>query len=160
MTKKRLLISLLCCVTILLCTHAQAYSMYASEELVQLTFREGNDTLFVEGNMSELEKLYQLVDKYRNEIMAGLIPLYVCGFSASLCSDRENLNMASVRANRVKSELITNKRLRETHFVTTNYATSFNVMPDVVVVMMRIPDRDSVPDGISFFTKISREEII
>lgn len=160
MFKNRLLISLLCCVTILLHTHAQAYSIYASEELVKLTFHEGSDTLFVEGNKSELEKLYQLVDKHRNEIMAGLIPLYVCGYSASLCTERENLNMAHLRATRVKSELITNKRLSETHFVTTNYATSFNVMPDVVVVMMRIPDREAVPDGISFFTEISREEII
>lgn len=64
------------------------------------------------GNEAELERLYVLIDCHKAEIAAGRMPVYVDGYCASQPTAKENLNTAFIRANRVKSELITRKGLK------------------------------------------------
>lgn len=119
-------------------------TMQASEALVGdtvVTFRflPESDEFLLKGNQAELERLYSLIDKYRTEIAAGQMPVYVDGYCASLPVEKENLNTAFGRASRVKSELITHKGLKEADFVTGNYARAYHNNKDVVVVTLRIP---------------------
>ena len=55
-------------------------------------------------------------------ILGGSLPLYVDGYCDSLDSEKENLRVAAVRSNRVKSELIVRQGLTEDCFVTENHS--------------------------------------
>ena len=70
--------------------------------------------------------------------------MQVDGYCASLLTAKENLHTAFIRANRVKSELITRKGLKETDFVTANYARAHYNNKDVVVVKLRVPAKNVV----------------
>lgn len=109
------------------------------DTVVTFRFLPESDEFLLKGNQAELERLYSLIDKYRTEIAAGQMPVYVDGYCASLPAEKENLNTAFVRASRVKSELITHKGLKEADFVTGNYARAYHNNKDVVVVTLRIP---------------------
>ena len=108
-------------------------------------FIPGEDMFYIpwRGNGGELNRLYSLVDEYRTEITAGRMPIYVDGYCASLPTENEKRYTAFVRANRVKSELITNKEVAEGNFVTKNYTTAYTAPDgksyrDMVVVTLRI----------------------
>ena len=61
--------------------------------------------------------------KNKATILDGKLPLYVDGYCNSLGSETENLATAKIRANRVKSELITRAEIKEENFITRNHAT-------------------------------------
>ena len=107
------------------------------DKVVVFRFLPGEEMFSLKGNEAELERLYMLVDKHRAEITAGRMPVYVDGYCASLPTAKENLNTAFARANRVKSELITQKRLKEADFITANYARAYHNNKDLVVVTLR-----------------------
>lgn len=119
--------------------HARSASVPEDEKTVTFRFRSAEDMLTLKGNEAELTRLYALVDTYREQIAAGEMPVYVDGYCASLPTMKENLTTAFIRANRVKSELITQKRLKEADFRTANYASAYNGDRDVVIVTLRIP---------------------
>lgn len=110
-----------------------------TDTIVSFRFLPGKDMLLLRGNEAELARLYALVDEHRMQITAGEIPVYVDGYCASLPTTKENLMMAFVRANRVKSELITNKGLKESDFITANYARAYHTNKDMVIVTLHIP---------------------
>ena len=89
------------------------------------TFRfvTGNDMFYVpfSGNDKELARLEECVERYRQEILAGKIPLHVDGWCTAGESEADNLAMAKVRSNRVKSELIIRQELTEACFITRNH---------------------------------------
>ena len=87
------------------------------------------------GNDAELERLMQCVEQYRADILSGETPLYVDGYSNSLDNERENLRIAAIRSNRVKSELIVRQKLTEDCFITKNHSGS----GDYVTVRIVIP---------------------
>lgn len=122
-------------------SYGQAGQPSAKEKMVTFQFVPGNDMFYIpwSGNDAELERLYALVDEYRTEIAAGRMPVYVDGYCASLPTPKENLKTAFVRASRVKSELITQKALKEADFITANYARAYHNNKDMVVVTLRIP---------------------
>lgn len=109
------------------------------EETTTFVFLPGEDMFLLKGNEAELERLYALVDEYRTDIAAGRLPVYVDGYCASMPTPKENLDIAFTRANRVKSELIIRKGLKEDDFITANYASAYDGNKDVVVVTLRIP---------------------
>lgn len=74
------------------------------------------------GNEEEFRCLFALVERYRREIEDGCALLYVNGYCFSLPTTKENLALAKIRSNRVKSELITRAGLKESHFLTRNHA--------------------------------------
>lgn len=127
-----------------LLTAGTSLAQTPADTVMTFRFRAGEDLFILKGNESELEKLCVLVDEYRDRIAAGQMPVRVDGYCASLPTAKENLRTAYVRACRVKSELITQKKLKEADFITGNYATACNGSKDVVVVTLRIPAKNPV----------------
>ena len=101
-----------------------------------------NDMFFVpfHGNDVELARLEECVVRYRQEILGGKIPLRVDGH----CSTANNDDMAKVRSNRVKSELIVRQKLTEDCFITHNHSGS----GDYVTVCISVPlNKNKVEKG-------------
>ena len=117
------------------------FAQAAADSTVTFRFVAADDMFYIpwSGNGAELERLYALIDTYRTPIAEGTMPVQVDGYCASLPTAKENLHTAFVRANRVKSELITHKGLREADFITANHAGAYNGNRDMVVVTLRIP---------------------
>ena len=86
------------------------------------------------GNDTELARLLECIT-----ILDGKLPLYVDGYCNSLGSETENLATAKIRANRVKSELITRAEIKEENFITRNHATE----GDFVTVRMTVPVKET-----------------
>ena len=110
-------------------------------------FLPENDEFFVPAwdNGRELEKLSNLVANYKEEISKGNIPVAVNGYCTSFEDEKKNLELAKVRSNRVKSELITRNGIREENFVTTNSSQSYERMKEVVIVSITIPQKKEEP---------------
>lgn len=108
-----------------------------SDTIYTFRFVPQKDMFYVpwSGNDSELVRLFEFVDSRKSEILEGKMHVYVCGYCNSMGSSKENLTMAAIRSNRVKSELIIKKDLTEECFVTHNYVTN----GDFVTVRMEIP---------------------
>ena len=87
------------------------------------------------GNDRELARLLECVRRNKDSILGGSLPLYVDGYCNSLDSERENLRIAAIRSNRVKSELIVRGGITEECFVTKNHAAD---SLDCVVVTIRV----------------------
>lgn len=122
-------------------SHARAFETAGADTVVTFRFLPGENMFTRAGNEAELERLYVLIDCHKAEIAAGRMPVYVDGYCASQPTAKENLHTAFIRANRVKSELITRKGLKEMDFVTANYARAYYNNKDMVVVMLRIPTK-------------------
>lgn len=131
------------CIVLLLASvrlAAQPADTAKEGETLTFTFAPASDLFTLRGNEAELARLSSLIDTYRSEITAGRMPVCVDGYCASQPTRAGNLRTAYLRANRVKSELITRKGLTEDAFVTANYATAYgDGRRDVVVVTLRIP---------------------
>lgn len=108
-------------------------------ETVTFRFRAGADMFLLKGNEAELTRLYALVDTYREQIADERIPVYVDGYCASLPTAKENRRTAYLRASRVKSELVTQKGLREVDFRTTLHTGASDGGKEAVTVTLRIP---------------------
>ncbi len=108
-----------------------------SDTIYTFRFVPQEDMFYVpwSGNDSELVRLFEFVDSRKPEILEGKMHIYVCGYCNSMGSSKENLTMAAIRSNRVKSELIIKKDLTEECFVTHNYVTN----GDFVTVRMEVP---------------------
>ncbi|OUQ53575.1 hypothetical protein B5E60_06645 [Alistipes sp. An116] len=106
------------------------------------TFRFVTDKFYVpfNGNDTELARLEQCVERYRQEILAGNIRLHVDGWCTAGESEADNLAMAKVRSNRVKSELIVRRQLTEACFITRNHSGS----GDYVTVRISVPKEEAV----------------
>lgn len=121
----------------------------AQERVVTFKFVPGDDMFYIpwEGNDAQLNALYILIDQYKAEITGGQMPVYVDGYSASMRDCKRNAELAFIRANRVKSELILHKGLVEDNFVTKNYTTAYTgpnggSHKDMVIVTLRIPAKE------------------
>ena len=87
------------------------------------------------GNDTELARLLECIESNKATILDGKLPLLVDGYCNSLGSEAENLATAKIRANRVKSELITRAEIKEENFITRNHATE----GDFVTVRLTVP---------------------
>ena len=92
------------------------------------------------GNDTELARLLECIENNKTTILDGKLPLLVDGYCNSLGSEAENLATAKIRANRVKSELITRAEIKEENFITRNHATE----GDFVTVRLTVPVRETV----------------
>lgn len=113
----------------------------AADSVCVFRFVARNDMFYIpwQGNDAQLVRLCRLVEAHRAAIGAGTLPVHVDSYCASLPTEKENLATAFIRANRVKSELITRQGLKETDFITANYARAYLNQKDAVVVTLRIP---------------------
>ena len=91
------------------------------------------------GNDTELARLLGCIENYKATILDGKLPLLVDGYCNSLGGEAENLATAKIRANRVKSELITRAKIKEENFITHNHATG----GDFVIVRLTIPAKET-----------------
>ena len=91
------------------------------------------------GNDTELSRLLGCIENYKATILDGKLPLLVDGYCNSLGSEAENLATAKIRANRVKSELITRAKIKEENFITHNHATG----GDFVIVRLTVPAKET-----------------
>ena len=91
------------------------------------------------GNDTELARLLECIENNKATILDGKLPLLVDGYCNSLGSEAENLATAKIRANRVKSELITRAKIKEENFITRNHATE----GDFVTVRLTVPVKET-----------------
>ena len=89
----------------------------------------------LDGNGPELARLLECVRRNKDSILGGALPLYVDGYCNSLGSEGDNLRMAAIRSNRVKSELIVRGGIKEECFITKNHAAD----GDLVIVRLTVP---------------------
>ena len=91
------------------------------------------------GNDTELARLLECIENNKAIILDGKMPLLVDGYCNSQSSEAENLATAKIRANRVKSELITRAEIKEENFITRNHATE----GDFVTVRLTVPVKET-----------------
>ena len=91
------------------------------------------------GNDTELARLLECIENSKATIFDGKLPLLVDGYCNSLGGEAENLATAKIRANRVKSELITRAKIKEENFITHNHATG----GDFVIVRLTVPAKET-----------------
>ena len=93
----------------------------------------------LDGNERELARLLECVRRNKDSILGGSLPLYVDGYCNSLDNEKENLRMAAIRSNRVKSELIVRGGIKEECFITKSHAKSHAADGDLVIVRLTVP---------------------
>ena len=81
----------------------------------------------------------ECIENSKATIFDGKLPLLVDGYCYSLGGEAENLATAKIRANRVKSELITRAKIKEENFITHNHATE----GDFVTVRLTVPVKET-----------------
>lgn len=91
------------------------------------------------GNDTELARLLECIENSKATIFDGKLPLLVDGYCNSQSSEVKNLATAKIRANRVKSELITRAKIKEENFITHNHATG----GDFVIVRLTVPAKET-----------------
>ena len=119
---------------------AAVISVFAQEKAdTTYTFRfvPQKDMFYVplDGNDRELARLLECVRRNKDSILGGSLPFYVDGYCNSLDSEKENLRVAAIRSNRVKSEIIVRGGIKEECFITRNHATN----GDFVIVRLTVP---------------------
>lgn len=110
------------------------------EKPVTFRFTAHSNMFMLHGNQTELERLCNFVEQHRTEITNGQMPVRVDGYCASFDNRRDNLRTAFIRANRVKSELIVSKGLKEEHFITANHTETYEGEKDMVVVSFMVKE--------------------
>lgn len=122
-----------------------AVSTFATRQKADTTytfrFVPQKDMFYVplDGNDRELARLLECVRRNKDSILGGSLPLYVDGYCNSLDSEKENLRMAAIRSNRVKSELIVRGGIKEGCFITKPHAKSHAADGDLVIVRLTVP---------------------
>ncbi len=133
---------------LLLCVALCASSMSFAQNKQQrvdtsetFLFTPGDDGFYrLQGNNSvELERLYAYVDRHLANIKNGLTTVHVHGYNSGLATQAENLRMAKTHSNRVKSELIVNKGLKEENFRTENKTVPYEGHKSAVVIYIDTP---------------------
>lgn len=126
----------------------------------QLSAREREDSVFIFrfysgknmfyspglNNGEELKRMYSCVDRYKQKIADHDIYLEVNGYSDAKVTDRQNLLIAKIRSNRVKSELITNKGLTESCFITSNHVGTGNFVTVSLFVPSSMVEKEDESD--------------
>lgn len=143
MMNKTNLIRLLTTVSLLVLFTFPLSAQEKSDSSLTFRFVAGKDMFFSPAlnNGKELERLFDCVDRYKERIISHEIMLHVNGYCSSMGSKTENLAIAKIRSNRVKSELIVRKGLTEDCFITRNHAERGESVTVSVII--------SVYDGLS-----------
>ena len=127
---------------------AQGQDMEA-DSVYEFRFVPQKDMFFVPygKNRAELERLSQTISRYRREIADGSLPLYVDGYCSSRAGgEAENMAVARLRSNRVKSELILRQGMTEKCFITRNHAKGGDYVT-VKVILQALPEEEAKGTG-------------
>ena len=117
------------------------FDLVKPDTLYAFRFVPGRDMFYAPwgGNGDELGKLLDFVEQNKADILSGKMPLYVNGYSTAGKSEAENLALAKIRSNRVKSELIVRRKLTEECFITRNHVGG----GEYVTVQIAVPAQAS-----------------
>lgn len=118
-----------------------AFAQQKTDTVYTFRFVPQKDMFYVpwNGNDTELARLLECIENNKAIILDGKMPLLVDGYCNSLGGEAENLATAKIRANRVKSELITRAKIKEENFITHNHATE----GDFVTVRLTVPVKET-----------------
>lgn len=118
-----------------------AFAQQKTDTVYTFRFVPQKDMFYVpwNGNDTELARLLECIENNKTTILDGKLPLLVDGYCNSLGSEAEDLATAKIRANRVKSELITRAKIKEENFITHNHATG----GDFVIVRLTVPAKET-----------------
>ena len=118
-----------------------AFAQQKTDTVYTFRFVPQKDMFYVpwNGNDTELARLLECIENSKATIFDGKLPLLVDGYCNSLGGEAENLATAKIRANRVKSELITRAKIKEENFITHNHATE----GDFVTVRLTVPVKET-----------------
>ena len=108
------------------------------------------------GNDTELARLLEYIENNKATILDGKLPLLVDGYCKSQGSKAENLATAKIRANRVKSELITRAKIKEENFITRNHATG----GDFVTVRLTVPVKETAATDAEAEARLAAEPTV
>lgn len=119
----------LCCMLLAWSPFIHAQQNSSKELQIVFRFVKGNDMFYIpwSNNGMKLDSLCLMLEPARLEMGS----IRVDGYG-------NDKNTVRTRCNRVKSELILRRRLREEHFTTTNRIGTFEGMHNVVVVTLPI----------------------
>ena len=99
------------------------------------------------GNGTRLDSLLTLIEQHKTAILNGEAPLLIDGYCASESTKADNLKLAKTRSNRVKSELILGKGVKESCFITSNHAEPYGGFRQAVTVRLRLPRTAKVEES-------------
>ena len=118
-----------------------AMAQEKSDTTYTFRFVSGKDIFYIpwSGNGKELSRLLKAIEQNRTAIESGQMYIYVTSLTT-----RSSAEMAKIRRNRVKSELILHGGVKESHFVTdkeieNNRKDMKGNKHDYVVVMLPAP---------------------
>lgn len=116
------------------------------DSLFTFRFLSGKDMFYAPGmnNGSELTRMYETVDRYKDLITDHEVMLHVNGYYIPKGSAAHSRAVAKTRSNRVKSELIVRKGLKEDNFITRNQEGTDNY----VTVSFYIPLKYLQPEPV------------
>lgn len=111
------------CLVVCVFPMSAADEVEETDSVFTFKFLSGRDMFYVplRGNGNELTKLFDYVERYKDMIADRSISLHVDGYCISNGNKAEKPGVAKTRSNRVKSELITRKGLKEDNFITHNH---------------------------------------
>ncbi len=117
------------------------FAQQKSDTTYTFRFMAEKDMFYVpwNGNDMELARLLECIESNKTDILDGKLPLYVNGYCNSLNGEKENLAIAKIRSNRVKSELITRAGIKEESFITRNHPAE----GDFVTVRLTVPAKEA-----------------
>lgn len=128
---------------------AGASALRLPDSTVVFRFKVGKDMFWADysTNQKELERMEVFLAGNRAQIRRGEKQITVNGYASSKPTETENLALARLRSNRVKSYLILMYSFREGFFTTTNHPQSLAGVGDVVTVSFLVPRRPIDPDS-------------
>lgn len=118
-----------------------------TREVFVFAFKPGDDIFYdnIANNEKELQRLGELIERYRAEIERKEITLFLEGYCASGPNQEENLRMAIARSRCVKSILVKTRGVIDDYFKTTNHATAYEGKNDMEVIIVNIPGKAVEP---------------
>lgn len=118
----------------------------APDSTVVFKFKAGKEQFWADlkDNRQELENLHRFLQGHKKAIMSGEKPVIINGYAESMPSEKENLALAKVRSNHVKSYMIMKYRFKEDFFRTKNHAQSAHGMNEIVTASFVLPKSEIV----------------
>ncbi|MDE5773442.1 MAG: DUF3575 domain-containing protein [Muribaculaceae bacterium] len=156
--KRRYYIRHIIAILLILTFTAPLYSQEKNDSVFSFRFITGKNMFYVPyiDNGDQFTKMLDLVGMYKESILNHKGCVHVNGYCSARPTEAQNLAIAKIRSNRVKSELIVRKGLTEDCFTTRNHSGQGNF----VTVNIVIP-KDSIKEETRYEPEIvTPEEVV
>ena len=125
-------------------TFLPAMGQQETDTISIFRFASHDDMFYIpwKGNGTQLSNLLNLMRKYKSDILTGKASLFVDGYCTSEITLVKNLELAKIRSNRVKTQLILRGGMSEDDFITHNHAEPYGDLQHVVVVRLHLSEQE------------------